>query len=167
MRVQFLAALSDRMNSGNNEARLCRQLQRWMSEVEPKNRVFFWRRTNSHREPRQPLESYFVGFVGSVRGAWVTEGRFMNILLFFDWSSVCLGRNHLPARCAGFEVCPSVMITHEHISRPRRLITISRTAADHAPFQRLWASVFVSRLYAASASRYQFTVSQSGRGGCF
>lgn len=53
---------------------------------------------------------------------------------FFDWSfgSLIIEHlvgDHLPTCCTGFEVCPSVMIAHEHISRPRRLISTSRTPA--------------------------------------
>lgn len=40
----------------------------------------------------------------------------------------------MPTCCAGFEVCPSVMIAHEHISRPRRLISTSRTPAHQTAF---------------------------------
>lgn len=74
---------------------------------------------------------------------WVAEG-YLWIICFFHWSSLCFRTNRSATCCAGFEVCPSVRITYEHISRPRGLITISRTPADHTPFERLWEPVFVS-----------------------
>lgn len=118
--------------------KICLTVEKWV------------RKENSNYEPWQCCQSSSV--CRKCEDKVTHEGMFMNILLF-DWSSVCLSRNHLPTCCAGFELCPSVMITYENISRQRRLITISRTPADHTLFEE---SVFVAWLYVAWASCYQF-----------
>lgn len=107
------------------------------------NKQFFW--------TLAVLPVQFCGFVGNVRRRWVTKGCWWIFYVLIDHRYVWAGTIWTTC-CAGFEVCPSVMITYEHISRPRRLITISRTPADHTPFE---CSVFLSWLYVAWASCYQ------------
>lgn len=129
------------------------EVSEWVS-VKKKNRLFLKQENKQLLWSLATLAVQFCRFAGNVRIRWVTKGCWwIFYFLIFDWSSVCLSRNHLPTCCAGFEVCPPVMITYEHISRPRRLITISRTPAHHTPFEY---SVFVSWLYVAWASCYQF-----------
>lgn len=107
------------------------------------NKQFFW--------TLAVLPVQLCGFVGSVRRRWVTKGCWWIFYVLIDHRYVWAGTIWTTC-CAGFEVCPSVMITYEHISRPRRLITISRTPADHTPFEY---SVFLSWLYVAWASCYR------------
>lgn len=87
--------------------------------------------------------------------AWLTKGCLWIFCFLIDLQYVSV-LNRLPACCAGFEVYPSVMNTYEHISRPRRLIIISRRPADHMSFLEPLSRicVFVLELYEVSCNKF-------------